>query len=183
MSDLSVGQLSCAPAHRSQQLMQPGEREMRFRLHASCPEHRHAPLPRGSRGVSQQPRLPDPRVAAKHKRLAPRRDLVQHRPQEAPFLVATRDPVRVPLHRDPCRAWPRSSSHPERRLTKPPQRAIRSWSSTSGEPNGVRVVVLAGPQASVVQFVDASLRAGEDDRGVSGDDELCAVRAREEVAT
>jgi hypothetical protein len=57
--------------------MQPRKRRMRFGLHASCSEHRHAPGACGSRGLRQQPRPADARLAAKHKRLAAVCNLVQ----------------------------------------------------------------------------------------------------------
>ena len=74
---LNRGQLRHAPAHGTQQLMQPGKWEMRFGLDASGREHRHAALPRSPRSVRQKPRLADTRLAAKHQRLAMNRDLVQ----------------------------------------------------------------------------------------------------------
>jgi hypothetical protein len=73
-------QIGCAFAHRTQQLMQPGKGQVCLGLNASRGEHGHAPLARGPRGLGQQPRLADPGLAAKHERLAARRDLVEERP-------------------------------------------------------------------------------------------------------
>lgn len=86
---LNGWQLGYTRAHGPQQLMQSGKRQMRLGLHASGGEHRNAPLPRSPRGGRQQPRLADTRLAAKHERLAARRDFIQDRPQETLFLVAT----------------------------------------------------------------------------------------------
>jgi hypothetical protein len=72
-----VGQIGRAPADGSEQLMQPGERQMRLRLHAGGGEHQHATLPRGQGGIRQEPRLANTGLAAKQKRLAARRDLLQ----------------------------------------------------------------------------------------------------------
>jgi hypothetical protein len=57
--------------------MQSGEWEMRLGLHAGRGEDQHAALARRAGGFSEQPRLADTRLAAKHERLAACRDLVQ----------------------------------------------------------------------------------------------------------
>ena len=69
--------------------MQAGKWQVRFGLHAGRGEHGHASLARLSRGLSEQTRLADARLAAEHERLAPRRDLVQQRRQEPLFVCAT----------------------------------------------------------------------------------------------
>ena len=81
--------------------MQPGKREVRLGLHPSGREHRHAPLPRSPRGVRQEPRLADTRLAAKHERLATSRDLVQH---DLSRTCSSSRPSKGALHREPCRA-------------------------------------------------------------------------------
>ena len=62
-------QLDCTLAYGPEQLMQPGKRQMRFRLHARRSEHRHPAVARRLRSERQQPRLADARLSAKHQRL------------------------------------------------------------------------------------------------------------------
>ena len=79
--------------------MQAGEREMCLGLDAGGSEHGHAPLAGHPRGLRQQPRLPNPRLAAKHERLATRPDPIQERPQQPLFLAATQQRLTVALGR------------------------------------------------------------------------------------
>jgi hypothetical protein len=67
------------PPDRSEQLVQSGERQMGLGLDAGRREHRHAPLPRDSPGIGQQPGLSDTGLAAEHQRPAVRTDFVQRR--------------------------------------------------------------------------------------------------------
>jgi hypothetical protein len=81
-------QLDRALAYGPEHLVQPGKWQMRFGLHASCSQHGHSPVACSTRGLRQQPRLADARLAAKHERLAAGRHLVQERSQKPLFLGA-----------------------------------------------------------------------------------------------
>ena len=88
---LDVAELARTIAHGPEQLMQPGERQMRLRLHTGRGEHRHAPLACRPLGLGEQTRLADAGLAVKHERLAARGNVVQERRQEALFLEATQE--------------------------------------------------------------------------------------------
>ena len=68
--------------------MQPRKRQMRFRLHARCSEHRHPAIARRLLSDGQQPRLADARLTAQHERLPAIFNPVQERRQEALLLGA-----------------------------------------------------------------------------------------------
>jgi hypothetical protein len=69
--------------------MQPRKWEVRLRLNPGGGEHSHTPAAGRLGGVSQQTGLADPRLTAKHERLAVRAYLVQEGRQELLFLEAT----------------------------------------------------------------------------------------------
>jgi hypothetical protein len=86
---LNVGQFARTVTHRAHQLMQPGKRQVRLRLHTGRGEHRHAARARGSLGLRQQARFADAGLAAKHESVTPSDDLVQERFQEPLLSQAT----------------------------------------------------------------------------------------------
>jgi hypothetical protein len=59
-------------------------------LHAGRGEHGHPSPASLARGLGKQTRLPDPRLATQHERLATGCDLVQQRHQERLFVCATK---------------------------------------------------------------------------------------------
>jgi hypothetical protein len=74
---LDVAELARTIAHGSEQLMQPGKRQMCLRLHTSRGEHGHTPLACRSLGLGEQTRLADAGLPVKHERLAARGDVVK----------------------------------------------------------------------------------------------------------
>jgi hypothetical protein len=86
---LNVAEFARTIAHGPEQLVQPGKRQMRLRLHTGRREHRHAPLTGHSLGLGQQTRLADAGLAAKDERVTARGNVVQERRQETLFLEAT----------------------------------------------------------------------------------------------
>ena len=102
---------------RPKQLMQPGERQLRLRLHTAGPQHLHV---RGTLArVLEQSRLADPRLAAQHERPAlrsacvleqrPDLDLAPDRARTASSRSYAEQPSRLP-RRPPSSACPAASA-------------------------------------------------------------------------